>query len=59
MSTAGRHRHLREFRLSDLRIAYTRIGNGPPLVLLHGLIEDSRLWRRQLDGLADEFTVLA
>jgi pimeloyl-ACP methyl ester carboxylesterase len=50
---------LRELRLGDLRIAYTRVGNGPPLVLLHGGMDDSRSWRRQLDGLADEFTVLA
>jgi pimeloyl-ACP methyl ester carboxylesterase len=32
---------------------------GPPLVLLHGGPLDSREWRRQLDGLADEFVVLA
>lgn len=50
---------LRELRLGDLRIAYTRAGNGPPLILLHGGMDDSRLWRRQVDGLADEFTVLA
>jgi pimeloyl-ACP methyl ester carboxylesterase len=50
---------LRELRLGDLRIAYTRAGNGPPLVLLHGGMEDSRSWRRQVEGLADEFTVLA
>lgn len=31
----------------------------PPLVLLHGGIDDSRAWRRQLQGLSDEFTVLA
>lgn len=50
---------MRELRLGDLRIAYTRAGNGPPLVLLHGGMDDSRSWRRQVDGLADEFTVLA
>jgi pimeloyl-ACP methyl ester carboxylesterase len=50
---------VREQRLGDLRIAYTRAGNGPPLVLLHGGMEDSRSWRRQVEGLADEFTVLA
>jgi pimeloyl-ACP methyl ester carboxylesterase len=48
-----------ELRLGDLRIAYTRVGDGPPLVLLHGGMEDGRSWRRQVDGLADEFTVLA
>jgi pimeloyl-ACP methyl ester carboxylesterase len=50
---------LREIRLGQLRIAYTRAGHGPPLVLLHGGMDDSRSWRRQVDGLADEFTVWA
>ena len=42
-----------------LDIAYVRAGEGPPLVLLHGALADSRVWRRQLVGLADEFTVVA
>jgi len=50
---------VRELQLGDLRVAYTQAGDGPPLVLLHGGMEDSRSWRRQVDGLADEFTVLA
>jgi pimeloyl-ACP methyl ester carboxylesterase len=50
---------MRELQLDDLRIAYTQAGHGPPLVLLHGGMDDSRSWRRQIDGLADEFTVLA
>lgn len=41
------------------RIAYERKGEGPPLVLLHGYVGDSREWRRQIDDLSDEFTVLA
>lgn len=50
---------MEEFRLGDLRIAYVRAGEGPPVVLLHGGIEDSRAWRLQVDALANEFTVLA
>jgi pimeloyl-ACP methyl ester carboxylesterase len=46
-------------RLGEQRIAYTQAGDGPPLVLLHGGMDDGRAWRRQIDGLADEFTVLA
>ena len=42
-----------------LRLAYTRAGSGPPLVLLHGAVSDGRVWRRQLEDLADEFTVVA
>lgn len=45
--------------VGGLRVAYRRAGLGPPLVLLHGGLGDSREWRRQLEGLADEFTVLA
>ena len=41
------------------RIAYRSAGSGPQLVLLHGAWADSRVWRLQLEGLADEFTVIA
>lgn len=41
------------------RIGFERRGDGPPLVLLHGLPGDSRIWRGQLEELADEFTVVA
>ncbi|WP_433875838.1 alpha/beta fold hydrolase [Sinomonas atrocyanea] len=45
--------------VDGLRVAYRRAGSGPPLVLLHGAYEDSRIWQYQLEGLADEFTVIA
>jgi pimeloyl-ACP methyl ester carboxylesterase len=45
--------------VQGLRIAYERAGNGPPVVLLHGFVGDSREWHTQLDGLSDEFTVVA
>jgi pimeloyl-ACP methyl ester carboxylesterase len=40
-------------------VAYRRAGSGPALVLLHGFTQDSRVWRPQLEGLSDEFTVIA
>jgi pimeloyl-ACP methyl ester carboxylesterase len=45
--------------LTDCRIAYERRGHGEPVVLLHGIPSDGRVWSRQLAGLADEFTVIA
>jgi pimeloyl-ACP methyl ester carboxylesterase len=45
--------------VEGLRIAYRRAGSGPVLLLVHGGLGDSRDWRRQLQGLADEFTVVA
>lgn len=50
---------MEEIEVDGHRIAYRRKGEGPPLVLLHGWPTDSREWRRQLDGLSDEFTVVA
>jgi pimeloyl-ACP methyl ester carboxylesterase len=48
-----------QVEVGGLRVAYRRAGQGAPLVLLHGGLADSREWRRQLEGLADEFTVVA
>ena len=45
--------------IGGLRVAYQRAGRGPPLVLLHGILSDSRAWTRQLAGLAGQFTVVA
>jgi len=46
-------------RANALEVAYERVGSGPPLVLVHGAGDDSRVWQPQLAALADEFTVLA
>lgn len=48
-----------EVNIGGLRIAFQRKGKGSPFVLLHGGLSDSRMWRRQLDELSDEFTVVA
>jgi pimeloyl-ACP methyl ester carboxylesterase len=46
--------------VDGLRIAYERAGAGPPLVLLHGYVGDGpTTWRPQLQGLGDDFTVVA
>jgi len=46
-------------RESGMEIGYERVGEGPPLVLVHGAGVDGRMWRPQLTALADEFTVVA
>jgi pimeloyl-ACP methyl ester carboxylesterase len=49
-----------QVELEGLRIAYERAGAGPPLILLHGYVGDGvTTWRRQLEELSDEFTVVA
>lgn len=45
--------------VGGLTIAFERSGDGPPLVMLHGGLSDHREWRRQVEGLSDEFTVVA
>jgi pimeloyl-ACP methyl ester carboxylesterase len=45
--------------VDGLTIAYERQGDGPPLVLVHGGLVDHREWSRQLEGLSDEFAVVA
>lgn len=51
---------MERIEVDGLHIAYERAGTGPALVLLHGYVGDGpTTWRRQLDGLSDEFTVIA
>jgi pimeloyl-ACP methyl ester carboxylesterase len=45
------------FRANGLEIAYERVGEGPPLVFVHGAASDARLLRPQLAALGDELTV--
>src|SRR5579864_2260237 len=50
---------LNHIKVDGLSVAYRITGTGPPLVLLHGLLCDSRCWRSHLTGLADQFTLVA
>jgi pimeloyl-ACP methyl ester carboxylesterase len=45
--------------IGSLRIAYQRQGRGPVLLLLHGGVSDSRVWRVELASFSDDFTVVA
>lgn len=42
-----------------LQIAFQRRGDGPCLLLLHGAVSDSRVWRVELESLSELFTVVA
>jgi len=46
-------------KVGGLEIAFRRQGRGPALVLLHGAVSDSRVWRLELESFSDEFTVVA
>jgi pimeloyl-ACP methyl ester carboxylesterase len=50
---------MESIRTAGLEIAYERAGRGPPIFLLHGAFGNHRLWKPQIDGLAEDFTVVA
>lgn len=53
---------MEQIEVEGLRIAYERAGtgNGPPVVLVHGFVGDSRsTWSHQIEALSDEYDVVA
>lgn len=46
-------------KVQDLMIHYEMEGKGEPLILLHGMSNNSQSWRRQLQNLKESFTVIA
>src|SRR5919106_3974755 len=44
-----------EARLSQGTIHYSESGEGPPIVFVHGLLVDGRLWRKVTPLLEDRF----
>ena len=45
-------------RVDGTSIAWTELGSGPPIVLLHGMADSHRTWRRAAPALASRFRVL-
>lgn len=45
--------------LDNIRIAFRRAGDGPPLLLLHGFPQTNMMWHRIAPMLAEHFTVIA
>jgi len=46
-------------RLHGHRVIYHMAGSGPPVVLIHGMVNSSRHWREVAMALADRYTVIA
>ncbi|OIK14989.1 alpha/beta hydrolase [Bacillus sp. MUM 116] len=46
-------------QVNDLTIHYEIEGNGKPLIILHGMGNNSQSWKKQLKGLSEQFTVIA
>lgn len=50
---------VREINLHGHRVSYRAGGDGPLLVLIHGITSSSRSWEAVLPALAERFTILA
>ncbi|MEM7188292.1 MAG: alpha/beta hydrolase [Pseudomonadota bacterium] len=48
-----------EFVFGSPRLAYNRVGAGPPVVFLHGIGGNRFQWREQLEALSAEYTAIA
>jgi pimeloyl-ACP methyl ester carboxylesterase len=49
----------RTAKIDDVELQYLTAGHGPPVILLHGFAETSRMWRPLIPLLAEKFTVIA
>jgi pimeloyl-ACP methyl ester carboxylesterase len=56
---AGREPRAGEAILHGHRVSYRTAGEGPLILLIHGITGDSRQWNRIIPELADRYTVLA
>ncbi len=50
---------LLELKLHGHRVCYRRAGEGPPIVLIHGITSSSSNWEKVAERLAEHHTVLA
>jgi pimeloyl-ACP methyl ester carboxylesterase len=46
-------------KIEGKKIYYLTAGQGPPVILLHGYTQTSRMWRPLIDRLKEQFTVIA
>jgi len=59
MAMIRRKPQQRRVKLHGDRICYLTAGEGPVIVLIHGITSDSRTWERVIPGLARSYTVIA
>jgi pimeloyl-ACP methyl ester carboxylesterase len=45
--------------VDGIKVHYLASGHGPPVILLHGYTQTSRMWRPLIPKLSDKFTVVA
>jgi pimeloyl-ACP methyl ester carboxylesterase len=50
---------VREMRLHGRRLVYRTTGDGPPVLLIHGISQDSSTWERVADHLAPHASLVA
>ncbi len=48
-----------QIELHGHRVTYRITGSGPPVVLIHGMVNSSRHWERVALALAQDYTVIA
>src|SRR5437868_9776829 len=46
-------------KIDGMKLHYLTAGQGPPVILLHGYAETSRMWKPIMPLLAERFTVIA
>jgi 3-oxoadipate enol-lactonase len=46
-------------QIGDIAVAVSEVGQGPPVVLLHGLACGQRMWRHQIRALKQRYRVIA
>lgn len=50
---------LHKIQVNGVELAYVEAGKGEPLVLIHGTLDDYRIWKPQFDELSRKFRVIA
>ncbi len=50
---------LRELTIHDQRVSYRMAGEGPVLLLIHGMAGSATTWKQVMPALSERFTVVA